>query len=515
MISTARRTHYRVTLAVLCVGVASFALVQSMTIPVLPRIQDELGTNPTTVTWVVTAYLVSASIFTPLAGRLGDATGKERVLVYALGLLAVGSVIAALAPNVAVMIAARVVQGVGGGVVPLAFGIIRDEFPEPKIAGAISFVSALMGAGGGFGTVVAGPLVGTLGYAWLFWLPAIVTGAAAVAAWLLVPESPVRTPGRIPMIPTLLFAGWLTALLIGISEGSRAGWASPLVLSLLVAALALFVGWVLVESRARVPFIDLRMMRLPAVWTANLVAFLIGVGMYASFAFTPRLLQTDPDVAGYGFGATISESGLLMLPSALGVFLMGLVSAPLARIRGPKPVVVVGCFMSAVGLGSMGLVHHEPWQTALASGLFGIGVGAVFACLASLVVAAVPPEQTGVATGMNANIRTIGGAVGSAVMATIVTGNLGRGGEPREGAYVGGFLFLGAVVFVAGLVALAIPKMTPRELEDGLEAGASGQMLEPSGGESGVAGSPAATSPSGAGQSRSSVNAVIDRDPYV
>ncbi|TNC44679.1 MFS transporter [Mumia zhuanghuii] len=326
---------------------------------------------------------------------------------------------------------------------------------------------------------------------------------------------PVRTPGRIPLLPTLLFAGWLTALLIGISEGSRVGWASPLVLGLLVTAAVLVVGWVLVEQRAVVPFIDLRMMRLPAVWTANLVAFLVGVGMYASFAFTPRLLQTDPDVAGYGFGATITLSGLLMLPSAVGTFVMGLVSAPLVRIRGPKPVVVIGCVLSAVGLGAMGLVHHQPWQTAIASGLFGIGLGAVFACLASLVVAAVPPEQTGVATGMNANIRTIGGAVGSAVMATIVTGQLGRGGEPRESAYVAGFLFLAAALLVAAVVALAIPKMTPRELEDGLEAGASGQMLEPSGGESGVAGSPAATSPSGAGQSRSRVKAVIDRDPYV
>ncbi len=511
MIRTARRTHYRVTLAVLSVGVASFALVQSLTIPVLPRIQEELGTTPSTVTWVVTAYLVSASIFTPLAGRLGDATGKERVLVYALGLLALGSVVAAVAPNVAVMIAARVIQGIGGGVLPLAFGIIRDEFPEPKIAGAISFVSALMGAGGGFGTVVAGPLVDSLGYAWLFWLPALVTGAAAVAAWLLVPESPVRTPGRIPLAPTLLFAGWLTALLIGISEGSRAGWASPLVLGLLAAALVLCVGWVQVERRVRVPFIDLRMMRLPAVWTANLVAFLVGVGMYASFAFTPRLLQTDPSVAGYGFGATITESGLLMLPSALGTFVMGFVSAPLTRIRGAKPVVVVGCLISAVGLGSMGLVHHAPWQTAVASGLFGIGLGATFACLASLVVAAVPPEQTGVATGMNANIRTIGGAVGSAVMATIVTGHLGRGGEPKESAYVGGFLFLGAALLVAALVALAIPKATSRAREDGGER----QMLEPSGGATGVAGSePAVPSPV-AGRSRSSVKAVIDRDPYV
>ncbi|KAA1425030.1 MFS transporter [Mumia zhuanghuii] len=470
MISSARRSNYRVTLAVLSVGVASFALVQSLTIPVLPRIQDELGTDPTTVTWVVTAYLVSASIFTPVAGRLGDAIGKERVLVAALAALSVGCVVAALAPNIGVMIAARVVQGVGGGVIPLSFGIIRDEFPEPKIAGAISFTSALLGAGGGLGTVVAGPLVNTFGYAWLFWLPAIVTGVAAVAAWLLVPESPVRTPGRIPLLPTLLFAGWLTALLIGISEGSREGWGSALVVGLVVAAVVVFAGWVVVEQRATVPFIDLRMMRLPAVWTANLVAFLVGVGMYASFAFTPRLLQTDVDVAGYGFGATVTEAGLLMLPASAGTFVMGLVSAQLARIRGAKPVVVIGCVVAAVGLAAIGLVHEQPWQTAVASGLFGLGLGAVFASLASLVVAAVPPEQTGVASGMNANIRTIGGAVGSAVMATIVTGHLGRGGEPHESAYTAGFLFLGAALLVAALVALAIPSMSSRELEDALEA---------------------------------------------
>ncbi|WP_370617216.1 MFS transporter [Mumia sp. Pv 4-285] len=469
MISSARRSNYLVTLAVLSIGVASFALVQSLTIPVLPRIQDELNTDPTTVTWVVTAYLVSASIFTPVAGRLGDAIGKERVLVFALAALSIGCVVAALAPSIGVMIFARVIQGIGGGVIPLSFGIIRDEFPEPKIAGAISFTSALLGAGGGLGTVVAGPMVNTFGYAWLFWLPAIVTGLAAIAAWLLVPESPVRTPGRIPLLPTLLFAGWLTALLIGISEGSRAGWGSVLVVGLVVAAVVLFVGWVMVEQHATVPFIDLRMMRMPAVWTANLVAFLVGVGMYASFAFTPRLLQTDVDVAGYGFGATVTEAGLLMLPASVGTFIMGLVSARLARIRGPKPVVVIGCVVAAIGLTSTGLVHEQPWQTAVASGLFGLGLGAVFASLASLVVAAVPPEQTGVASGMNANIRTIGGAVGSAVMATIVTGHLGRGGEPRESAYVAGFLFLGAAMLVAALVALLIPGMSGREMEDALE----------------------------------------------
>ena len=129
-----RRTDYRLTFLVLCVGVASFSLLQSMVNPVLPTIQAALHTDQATVTWVLTAYLVSASIFTPIIGRVGDKVGKERMLVVALGALAVGSLLAAVAGTIGVLIVARVIQGIGGGVLPLTFGIIRDEFPREKVA---------------------------------------------------------------------------------------------------------------------------------------------------------------------------------------------------------------------------------------------------------------------------------------------------------------------------------------------------------------------------------------------
>ena len=131
---TERRTDYRLTFLVLCVGVASFSLLQSMVNPVLPTIQAALDTDQATVTWVLTAYLVSASIFTPIIGRVGDKVGKERMLVVALAALAAGSLLAAVASSIGVLIAARVIQGVGGGVLPLTFGIIRDEFPRDKVA---------------------------------------------------------------------------------------------------------------------------------------------------------------------------------------------------------------------------------------------------------------------------------------------------------------------------------------------------------------------------------------------
>src|SRR3954465_5440991 len=207
MASETRRTHHQVTFAVLAASVAAYALLQSLVTPVLPTIQEDLHTNQNTVTWVLTAYLLSASIFTPIMGRIGDMLGKERVFVATLVALAAGSLLAALATNVTLMIVARVIQGIGGGVLPLAFGIIRDEFPRAKVAGAVGTISALIAVGGGAGPVLAGPIVDAFDYHWLFWFPMIVLVLAAVAAFVFVPESPVRAEGSV---------NWLTAFLLSV-----------------------------------------------------------------------------------------------------------------------------------------------------------------------------------------------------------------------------------------------------------------------------------------------------------
>lgn len=152
---TSLRGHQSITFAVLAVSVSSFALLQSLIVPVLARIQIEFDTDQTTVTWVLTAYLLSASICTPLLGRVGDVVGKKRMLVVTLSALAVGSLAAALAPTIGWLIAARVVQGAGGGVLPLAFGIIRDEFDKDRVTSALSVIASLTAVGFGAGIVIA------------------------------------------------------------------------------------------------------------------------------------------------------------------------------------------------------------------------------------------------------------------------------------------------------------------------------------------------------------------------
>jgi EmrB/QacA subfamily drug resistance transporter len=456
MASETRRTHHQVTFAVLAAAVAAYALLQSLVTPVLGTIAVDLHTSQNTVTWVLTAYLLSASIFTPIMGRIGDMIGKERVFVATLGALAVGSLLAALATNVQVMIIARVIQGIGGGVLPLAFGIIRDEFPKEKLAGAVGAIASLSAVGAGLGIVLAGPIVNALDYHWLFWLPMILTVVAAVAAHFVVPKSPVRTAGKISWPPALLLSAWLVALLVALSEAPTWGWGSGKVVGLLVAAVVVAVAWVEVERRSVAPLIDMAMMRRTAVWTNNLVALLIGIGMYAVFAFLPEFVQT-PKSTGYGFGASITESGLILLPSTFTMFMVGMWAGSFARRIGAKAVVVIGCLVGIVSMAMLAFAHQEKWELFVATAIMGIGFGLAFSAMSSLIVSAVPPEQTGVASGMNANIRTIGGSIGAALMASIVTASPAADGLPREAGYTHGFAMLGGSLLVAAFAAALIP----------------------------------------------------------
>ena len=458
MAKSGRRAHYQVTFAVLVLGIAAFALLQSLVIPVLTTVQHELHTTQGTVTWVLTAYLLSASIMTPILGRVGDMKGKERVFVASLVALAVGSLLAALAPSIEVMIVARVIQGAGGGMVPVAFGIIRDEFPSEKVTGAVGALAALTAIGAGLGIVLAGPIVKVLDYHWLFWLPMILTIVAAVAAVLFVPESPVRAPGRISWLPAVLLSAWLVALLVALSEAPAWGWGSGRVLGLLAAAVVLAAGWMIAELRATTPLIDMHMMRRTAVWTNNLVALLIGMGMYATFAFLPEFVQT-PTAAGYGFGASITRSGLMLLPATITMFIVGMSVGRLARRLGGKVLVIAGCLIGSVAMAVLAFAHGHEWEIYLSTALMGIGFGLAFSAMAALVVAAVPTSQTGVASGMNANIRTIGGSIGAAMMASIVTSQLAPSGLPKESGYTIGFAVMAGSLVLAALAGLLIPSV--------------------------------------------------------
>jgi MFS family permease len=334
-------------------------------------------------------------------------------------MLGEGTLLGAVTNSLALLIVARVIQGAGGGIFPLAFGIVRDEFPPERVAGSIGLLSSILGIGAGIGVAIAGLIVEHLSYHWLFWLTLVVVLIAAFFTWRYVPESPVRVPGKVNWLAAALMSIGISLALIAISQTTVWGWGSAKTLGLLAAGLAVCAVWIWVEVHSHEPLIDMEMMRIRGVWTTNATAFLLGAGMYSSFIVFPQFAQL-PTSTGFGFGVSAVVSGLYLLPSTVGMFICGLLAGRLSARYGSKFSLIVGTGFAASAFALLAITHDSPADMLISAALLGIGIGLAFAALGNLVIQAVPPHQTGVASGMNTVMRTLGGALGGQLSATFI-----------------------------------------------------------------------------------------------
>ena len=442
-------------LFVLLLAGVSFALSQTLVIPALPDIAANVNASPAAASWILSGFLLSASISTPIVGKLGDVYGKGRVLTLVLLLFAVGGVVCALAHSIAVLIGGRVIQGVAGGVFPLAFGIIRDTFPPDKVASGLGLVSAILGIGAGIGLPLSGVIADGIGVQWLFWI-SLIALPAALAAHRLIPPSPASRRIRIDWVGAALLSAALAAVLLAVTEANDWGWGSAETIGLFAAGGLLFAIWILVESRVKEPLIDLSVLRGRAVATTNLTGLLVGFAMFSSFLLIPQFAQA-PESTGYGFGDTVSQAGLLLLPAALFQLVAGPLAGGLGARIGFRTTLAFGAGLATMAFVFLALEHAHPWQFIVSAALLGTGISFAFASMANLIVGAVPQSEVGVATGINTIMRTVGGAFGAAVATAILTGNTIAGGSlPSEGAYtaafvlsaVGGVLAIGAALLV-------------------------------------------------------------------
>ena len=451
----AQHVHPNVILAVLSLGALVYAVLSSAVIPALPTLQRSLHASETGVTWLLTAFLLSAAVGTAIIGKLGDMYGKQRLLVWTLLTLAAGTLLGALSSSLAVLIVARTMQGVAGGIFPLSFSIARDEFPAERIPGSIGLMSAILGVGGGLGLVVGGLIDEHLSWHWLFWIPLPAMVLAAACTRRFIPESPIRSPGRVNWTAAALMTVGICGVLIAIAQTSAWGWTAPPTLALLSFGLAVCGLWIRVELRSSNPLIDMTMMRVRGVWTANLAAFLVGAGLYAWFLLLPQFAQL-PTATGFGYGASVVAAGLYLLPCALGMGVLGSVAGRVERRFSSRRALVAGAAVSAVACGWLAISSRHPYDMLLSSTLLGIGIGLAFAALGNLIVQAVPAQQTGVASGMNTVLRTLGGALGAQISATFVAASTVHGLPTLTGFTT---TFAMAAVFLAGcaVAGLLIP----------------------------------------------------------
>jgi MFS family permease len=475
--ATTERTRPTLILAVLSLGGLAYAVLSSSVVPALPTMQHALHTTETGITWLLTAYLLAASVGTAILGRLGDMYGKERLLLVTLVVLAAGTLLAAVSSSLGVIIFARCIQGASGGIFPLAFGIVRDEFPRERVAGSIGLLSAILGAGAGAGIVLSGVIVEHLNYHWLFWIPLVATVLAALATWRFIPESPVRVPGRINWLAGALMTVGICTVLLAISHTTTWGWGSTRTLGLVLIGVIVSTLWIAVEVRSRTPLIDMTMMRIRGVWTTNLAAFLLGAGMYASFIVLPRIAQL-PKSTGFGLGASVVVSGLYLLPSTIGMTILGLQAGRISERFGSRAALLTGTAFTTASFALLTVAHRHPYELLIAAGLLGVGVGLAFAALGNLIIQAVPSEQTGVASGMNTVMRTLGGALGGQLSATFIATHTAHG-HPTVTGFTETFLMATGFLLVCLLAGILVPRRAGARPAAGVQRAEQAAELAP------------------------------------
>lgn len=460
----------------LALGGLAYAVLQSLVAPALSTIGKDLNASTSNVSWIITAYLLSASVLTPIFARLGDMMGKRKILIVVMTLLLLGTVVAALAPNLGTLIVARILQGAAGAVLPLSIGIVRDELPKEKVSVTIGLLSAIFGIGAGVGIVAAGPIVQNLDWHWLFWLPMVLIVIGLAGIIFGMKESPVRKPGRLDLAGTGILTVGLVSLLLAVSEGQTWGWGDFKTVGLLALGAVALAAFVFVELRVTAPLIDVRLFKIRGVWTAHIVALVFGFAMYGTFVLVPTLLQL-PTFTGYGFGKTASESGLFLLPTVVMMVIMAPVAGILVRKVGPKPPLVMGGVLIAAAFVLPGFSHEHLWQILASGILTGAGIGFGLSAASNAIIESVPIEQTGEAISANTIARTIGSSIGTAVIAALISSHTkiftlptGALGLPDGSAFTIGFWVCAAVGALAILGALAAPSMRKRRA-DALAAG--------------------------------------------
>ena len=275
----------------------------------------------------------------------------------------------------------------------------------------------------------------------------------------------VRSPGRVNWTAAALMTVGISCVLIAIAQTTVWGWTGLPTLVLMASGLGVCGLWIMVELRSRNPLIDMAMMRVRGVWTANLAAFLLGAGLYACFLLLPQFAQL-PKSTGFGYGASVVAAGLFLLPCALGMGMLGSLAGRVERRFGSRRALIAGAAISAAACGWLAATSRHPYNMLLSSTLLGVGIGLAFAALGNLIVQAVPAQQTGVASGMNTVLRTLGGALGGQIAATFVAANTLHG-LPTLTGFTKTFAMSALVLACCAVAALLIParRLTATTLE--------------------------------------------------
>jgi EmrB/QacA subfamily drug resistance transporter len=446
----------RAVWAVVITGLALFmaSLDNLVVSTALPVIRVHLHAGLSGLEWTVNAYTLTFAVLLLSAAALGERFGRRRIFVAGIALFTASSALAALAPTISFLVAARALQGAGGAMImPLSLTLLSAAVPPERRNAALGIWGAIGGT-----AVALGPLVGgavTSGWSWqyIFWLNVPVgVVLIPVARWKLAESRGAAS--RLDLGGVGLVSAGLFGIVLGLVRGNAHGWTSDSVLGAFAVGAIGLAGFIAWELRSDHPMLDIRLFRHRGFTAVNVTALLFSFGMFGSIFFLTQFLQT---VQGY----TPLAAGIRVLPwTAMAMLLAPLVGF-LAERWGGKPLVVAGLALQAAGLVWLAAITTPttPYVDLVpAFVVCGVGMALFFVPLASLVLGAVPRSLEGVASGANSAFRELGGVLGIAVLGAVFSAN---GGYASGRDYVNGLtpaVYAGAVVVAVGAVtALIVP----------------------------------------------------------
>ena len=428
------------------------AAVGSLGAPLITSVATTFHVSLDAAQWTLTITLFSGAIAIPVLGRLGAGPHRRGTILATLAVVVAGSVLTVAPLPFAWLLVGRGAQGVGLGLTALMMGVARDHLPEDKAASTIALVSVASTIGIGVGYPVAGLLTDLGGVRAAYGLGVLVTAVALLAAWRSMPAPPQGRSAQMDVPGALLLAGGLFLVLLPASETSLWSRHLGLAMAFVVIALVLFCAWVVFERRCAAPLVDVRLARHPAVVGANAAMLVGGVGMYLLLTLITRYAQT-PHAAGYGFGLTTFEAGLVLVPfSALG-FVAGKLT-PRLRGRIGAPFLLAGsALVVACGFALFAAARTDLAEVLVSMAILGFGVGSFSAAMPGVILAVTPKSETSSAMSFNQVVRSVGFSFGSAVGGLVLAAGTHAGRLfPTDGAYT--------TAAVIGIAAMAITVIT-------------------------------------------------------
>lgn len=436
------------------------AIISSLGAPFIPIIARQFHVSVSTAQWSLTLALFAGAVGSPVMGRLGDGRYRKLTTVAGLVVVATGCVLAGLASDFPLLLIGRTMQGVGIGLVPLGMATARDEMPAGQAASTVAILSVTGAAGIGAGYPLSGLIADAWGMQGAFWFGAIATSVITLGVLVVLPSTADRRHSvRLDLIGASLLTAGLVMLLVGIAQGSVWGWTSMRTALFLIVGVVLLAGWAAQQMHVLKPLVEVRLLRHPAVLAANTCGLVLGGAMYMSLSGVVEFVQT-PRSAGYGFSASVVIAGTVLVPMSLCmVFGSRLLPLLMGRI-GAKKVLMAGSLEVALGAAVFALFHGELFEAFVLMGLMGAGLGVTFAAIPGLIVSAVPTTETGSALGFYQVVRSVGFSVGSALVASVLSGTLRTTGLPTVGEYSTLFWISAAVCVASAGLTWALP--TPK-----------------------------------------------------